>query len=98
MDSLRGSESAYRRHISGLMLSGKREFIHVWRDSEIIGQIEFSFDSQLPELGYINLFYLKKEYRGTGISRAMHEYAINRLAGAACRGALLSVSKTNARA
>ena len=67
-------------------------FVHVWRDSEIIGQRE------LRPHGYINLFYLIPAVRGSGLADSLHDYALSVFAGLGLQKLQLSVSPSNARA
>ena len=84
---------------------GLREFqeefpdgvIHIWRDSQIIGQIEFYIESLFTDKAYIPLFYLIPSQRGSGIGSMMHDYLIQVLRESQCNGARIPVSSTNDR-
>lgn len=69
--------------------------VHAWQGDEIVGQIEMIIG---PRGGYINLFYLRPESRGQGLSDELHDYAVAlfRRHGVGLAG--LSVSPTNLRA
>jgi GNAT superfamily N-acetyltransferase len=69
--------------------------VHAWRGAEIIGQIEMIVS---PSSGYVNLFYLKPEERGSGYGKLLHEYAVDLFQRHRVRVAGLSVSPTNRRA
>lgn len=51
-----------------------------------------------PRRGYVNLFYLVEEMRGTGISEELQGYAMDFMCRHEVQIAQLSVSPTNARA
>ncbi|HLF87866.1 MAG TPA: GNAT family N-acetyltransferase [Anaerolineales bacterium] len=70
--------------------------VHVILDGEIVGQMEMQVRSEAS--GYINLFYLAPEVRGTGLGNAIHQYAVEVLEKKGVRRAQLSVSPTNVRA
>lgn len=72
--------------------------IHLWKQGEIIGQLEFMLDKNLLRRGYVNLFYLTPELRGSDAGEIMHKYVCDELKGKKCSGARLSVSETNERA
>jgi ribosomal protein S18 acetylase RimI-like enzyme len=72
--------------------------VHIWEDSEIIGQMELSKMHDEPLIGYINLFYIISEKRGTGLSRYLDQYAAEYMKGIGRSLVKLSVSPSNARA
>jgi ribosomal protein S18 acetylase RimI-like enzyme len=71
--------------------------VHIWQGDSIVGQIEFRLRGETP-VGYVNLFYLVPEARGSGLGDRLHEYILALLRQAGLRKAQLSVSPTNARA
>jgi ribosomal protein S18 acetylase RimI-like enzyme len=72
-------------------------FIHVWRNGQIVGQMEMQVRNKLG-IGYINLFYLVPEVRGTGIAEALNHYAVSVFSNLGVLRLQLSVSPSNARA
>ena len=72
--------------------------VHVWNDGEIIGQMEMRLDRDDPLAGYVNLFYLIPEHRGTGIAGELDRYAEEFFRGLGVRMARLSVTPSNTRA
>jgi GNAT superfamily N-acetyltransferase len=72
--------------------------VHVWQGDRIIGQMEMGAFKPDPSIGYINLYYLIAEFRGTGISKELDEYAIQLLRSKGHKKARLSVSPSNPRA
>jgi len=72
-------------------------YVHVrWHD-RIVGQIEMQILEE-PRIGYVNLFYLIPEMRGTGAGTLLHAYAIAFCQRHGVRVMRLSVSPTNLRA
>lgn len=78
----------------------KREFlpgfVHLWREGEIIGQVEVFPRTGLR--GFISLFYLVPSFRGSGISRVLDEYVRSVAVGLGLEKLELCVSPLNARA
>ncbi|MFM2486283.1 GNAT family N-acetyltransferase [Celerinatantimonas yamalensis] len=73
-------------------------YLHIWLDGKIIGQLEFKNFYDSANTGYVNLIYLSEPYRGCGLAEQLQKYIEWQLTEAGCRCALLSVSRTNARA
>jgi GNAT superfamily N-acetyltransferase len=73
-------------------------YFHLWDGDKLIGQLEFTCQSEIERFGYIHLIYLAPKYRGIGLSKAIHDFLIKRLIVMGCIGAVLSVSRTNKRA
>lgn len=93
----RGSE----RYLKWLKEKASRDpeaVVHVWLGDAIIGQLELGQFKDDPTLGYVNLFYLKLEYRGAGYSAELHQYMTAYMKRRGFRKAMLSVSPTNLRA
>ncbi len=71
---------------------------HLWQNEEIIGQIELGLRKPGDDFGYVNLYYLKKEFRGKGLSNMLDDFSMNYLAELGFKKARLSVSPSNKRA
>lgn len=71
--------------------------VHLWRNDKIIGQMEMRLRGN-PPIGYINLFYLIPEVRGSRIGQQMQDYAKQFLTNKGATKVQLSVSPTNVRA
>ena len=71
---------------------------HVWKEDEIIGQIEFGFYKGDRNTGYVNLYYLIPEARGRGFSSYLDEFTTNYFKSLNLKKMLLSVSPANMRA
>ena len=69
--------------------------LHIWREEEIIGQLEFAYANGN---GHINLYYLLPDYRGAGCGAIAHEHVVCTLRNYGCKTATLRVSPTNTRA
>lgn len=72
--------------------------VHVWVGDKIVGQMELGSYRNDKTLGYVYLYYLIPEARGTGISKYLDQYACDFLRRGGYSKAILSVTKTNARA
>jgi ribosomal protein S18 acetylase RimI-like enzyme len=72
--------------------------VHVWQGNRIVGQMELSRFKPDPAVGYVNLYYIVPEFRGSGISHLLDEYAVKYLRARGHEIARLSVSPSNPRA
>ena len=76
-------------------------FFLVRYKEEIIGQVELKFSGgspNEPNIGYVYLFYLIPEYRGSGVGQRIHDYTLDLLVKNGCQGAMLRYIPGNARA
>jgi ribosomal protein S18 acetylase RimI-like enzyme len=71
--------------------------VHAWHGGRIVGQVEMQILEE-PRRGYVNLFYLVEEMRGSGVSGELQDYAMDFMRRHGVQTAQLSVSPTNARA
>ena len=71
--------------------------IHVWRDSQIVGQIEFNIEELFTDKAFIPMFYLIPSQRGSGIGSMMNDYLVQTLRESGCNGARIPVSSSNDR-
>jgi len=81
-------------------ISSKKGYIfqHVLIGSNIIGQLEFNPWAGIrneDKFAYINLFYLKKEYRGVGYGKVLHDHVVEKIIQAGCNVAELRVIPGN---
>ncbi|GGY54498.1 N-acetyltransferase [Bacterioplanes sanyensis] len=90
--------NGYRERIEARQAQTDWFYIHVWQNDKLIGQLEFRSFSTEPDTGYVHLFYLVPEVRGSCASRRLQAYVEAELIRAGCRRAVLSVSRTNVRA
>lgn len=72
-------------------------YVHAWHEGRIVGQMEMQILDE-PRRGYVNLYYLIDEMRGTGVSGELQEHAMEFMRRHEVRIAQLSVSPANARA
>lgn len=72
--------------------------VHAWQGDRIIGQMELGTLKTDSSVGYVNLYYLIPEFRGTGVSKALDDYAVRYLKSKGHKTARLAVSPTNSRA
>jgi ribosomal protein S18 acetylase RimI-like enzyme len=71
--------------------------LHVWQNDRIVGQIEMR-PRGTPAVGYISLFYLIPHARGSGLSEALHNHAVEVFGSLGILKLQLSVSPSNSRA
>jgi GNAT superfamily N-acetyltransferase len=88
----------YLEKLRGRIAADPGSCVHLWEGDEIIGQIDMSRIATLPDMGYVNLFYLVPDRRGTGLGTELIRYAEDRFRKIGCTRARLSVSDTNLRA
>src|SRR5262245_21752125 len=51
-------------------------YVHAWYGDKIVGQMEMQILED-PRCGYVNLFYLVEEMRGSGVSWELQDYAMD---------------------
>ncbi|AKV04399.1 Histone acetyltransferase HPA2 [Labilithrix luteola] len=86
---------AYLRKLAERSEAWPGSCAHVWRADDCVGQVELRSDG---DLGYVNLFYVRPDLRGTGLGRLEHEYSIALFRSAGFDRAYLYVSETNVQA
>ncbi|MHA2713079.1 N-acetyltransferase family protein [Vibrio owensii] len=67
-------------------------FFHVIKDGQIIGQLECRhpvLDDEGLQFGYINLFYLKPEFRNQGLGKQLQDFLLKRFVDGGCAYARL---------
>jgi ribosomal protein S18 acetylase RimI-like enzyme len=76
---------------------------HLWRteadgSERIVGQVELGKDKDDEGVGYVNLFYLVADCRGTGLGTMLEDYATRFFGKHGIERARLSVVPANVRA
>ncbi|BAY35046.1 hypothetical protein NIES2107_69570 (plasmid) [Nostoc carneum NIES-2107] len=89
-----GSEQ-YLRWLRQRMTEIPNSCVHVWKQEQIIGQIEMMRCRHDSSVGYVNLFYLTPEFRGQGFGQQLDQHAANFFQHLGCHSARLNVSPTN---
>lgn len=69
--------------------------VHLWRDNEIVGQIQMTPLPSDPRVGYISLFYLSPQVRRQGLGALLEAYAWAFLTGLGCQALRLSATRSN---
>ena len=72
--------------------------VHVWRDNEIIGQMEMGRFREEPKVGYVYLYYLLPAFRNRGFGADLDRYATAYLTHQGFLSARLNASPTNLQA
>jgi ribosomal protein S18 acetylase RimI-like enzyme len=72
--------------------------VHLWRGTQIIGQLELGRSCENSQIGYVNLCYLVPDARGSGVSSRLDEYLCEFHARLGLERAHLIVSPSNDRA
>ena len=73
-------------------------YVHVWDGPDLIGQMEMGRSRDAAATGYVNLFYLVPERRGSGVAACLDEHAAAVFRRMGLRAARLTVSPANGRA
>ena len=97
-DGLETFLRGYRERMAERLNNPEWFYIHVIVNEKLVGQLEFHTHSSEHNAGYINLIYLKPDFRGCGLAPELHKYIVNKLTKSGCEYVILSVSRTNLRA
>lgn len=76
----------------------KGSCVHVIYQGQIVGQIELRAMNDKADEGYVNLFYLIPQFRGSGLGAQLDKYAEDFFRKNKMKSAYLNVSPTNERA
>ena len=93
-----GGADKYLQWLQAKIEKDPRTAVHAWLDGEIVGQMEMGLRRDDPTKGHVNLFYLRKDKRGCGLSQYLDQYAQDYFKSLGLSSALLAVSPTNGRA
>ena len=85
----------YSEYLSSYKPEGLK---HIVYNGEIIGQLEYTLMPTNHKVGYINLIYVVKPFRGEGVSEKAMTYVMEYFLNNSCEEVMLSVSRTNHRA
>lgn len=73
-----GDDQEYLEWVDQLVKKFPNGFVMVRQGDQLIGQLELQIMKyENREIGYVNLYYLIPEYRGRGLGKQLHQYAIN---------------------
>lgn len=72
--------------------------VHLWRDGEIVGQLEMRLLEGEDDVAYLSLIHVAREWRGHGLGRRLHDYALQVSRDLGKRAMRLSVSQRNTAA
>ena len=69
--------------------------VHLWRDGEIVGQLEMRLLDEEPEIAYLSLIHVVAPWRGHGLGMKLHEHAVDVARAHRKRVMRLTVSQRN---
>lgn len=72
--------------------------VHLWRDGEIVGQLEMRLLEDEDDVAYLSLIHVAREWRGHGLGKRLHAHAMQVSRDLGKRMVRLSVSQRNAAA
>lgn len=72
--------------------------VHLWRDGRIVGQLEMRLLEGEDDVAYLSLIHVAREWRGHGLGKRLHDYALQVSRDLGKRAMRLSVSQRNAAA
>lgn len=72
--------------------------VHLWRDGEIVGQLEMRLLEGEDDVAYLSLIHVASEWRGHGLGKRLHEHAVQVSRALGKRAMRLSVSQRNTAA
>lgn len=93
-----GGVEGYLKWLQAKLDKDPRTVVHAWLDGEIVGQMEMGLRRDDPSKGHVNLFYLRADKRGCGLSKYLDQYAADYFKSIGIKSAMLGVSPTNSRA
>lgn len=75
-----------------------RTALHAFLGNRVVGQLEMGLDRRTDDGGYVHLYYLITELRGSGLAQDLVEHSALHFRRLGCRRIRLSVSPENGRA
>jgi len=72
--------------------------VHLWRDGEIVGQLEMRLLEDEDDVAYLSLIHVAREWRGHGLGKRLHGHAMQVSRELGKRLMRLSVSQRNTAA
>lgn len=91
-------DALYLEQLRAKMAQLPQGNVHLWRDGEIVGQLEMRLVEGEDELAYLSLIHVAREWRGHGLGKRLHDHAIAVSRGLGKRAMRLSVSQRNTAA
>lgn len=68
---------------------------HLWRDGRIAGQLEMRLLDEEPDVAYLSLIHVDAAWRGQGLGKRLHEYAVEASRARGRRLMRLTVAQRN---
>jgi ribosomal protein S18 acetylase RimI-like enzyme len=97
-EEMGAGDSRYLAQLREKLARWREGHVHLWRDDRIVGQLEMRLLDDEPEVGYLSLIHVAPEYRGHGLGKRLHRYAMQASRERGKRLMRLSVSRQNAAA
>jgi GNAT superfamily N-acetyltransferase len=97
-DEAEGEAAYYRSWLAERIAQHPRGHVHLWKGDAIVGQLEMAVGNWGDGRGYVNLFYLVPEVRGTGLGDRLHQYFVDYMRTEGAWIARLRVTASNRRA
>jgi ribosomal protein S18 acetylase RimI-like enzyme len=72
--------------------------VHLWREGEIVGQLEMRLLEDEDDVAYLSLIHVAREWRGQGLGKQLHAHAMRVSRELGKRAMRLSVSQRNGAA
>lgn len=72
--------------------------VHLWREGEIVGQLEMRLLDDEPDVAYLSLIHVSPEWRAHGLGKRLHAHALEVARARGKRLMRLTVSQKNRRA
>lgn len=93
-----GEVEHYLTWLSERVVRHPRGHVHLWQGGVIVGQLEMTVGVLGAGRGYVNLFYLVPDVRGTGLGEQLHQYFVDYMRAERAWLARLRVTSSNRRA
>lgn len=97
LDHMTESELFIVAWLEGLIEKDPASCVYACLGDEVVGELRMTIQNHGRD-GYLFFIYVTPEHRGTFVSSALHDYALNFFRKHGVANARLSVSPTNARA
>ncbi|HYC38827.1 MAG TPA: GNAT family N-acetyltransferase [Usitatibacter sp.] len=91
-------DAAYRAQLEARLAQLPEGSVHLWRNGEIVGQLETKLLPDEPDVLYLSLIHVDERFRAHGLGKRLHAYAMDVARNRGLRLMRLSVAQSNAHA